>query len=185
VRGFCLLLLLAAAFAAAAADERLVQCLACHGVNGQSATPLVPSLGAQQPAYVLIQLYMFRENLRHSDAMNEMAKNLTDDDLRTLSEAVGRLPTPMPPAEPADAARMQRGEALAQSDHCLSCHNPDLSGHDNIPRLANQREDYLAAALAAYKSNQRAGYDGTMAEVTATISPAQIDDLAYYISHFH
>jgi cytochrome c553 len=176
-------MLLAAALPAAAADERLAQCLACHGDNGQSATPLLPSLGGQQPAYVLIQLYMFRESLRHSDPMNEMAKNLSDDDLRALSDAVGRLPGPQPPAEPADPARMQRGHALAEAEHCLSCHNPDLSGHDNIPRLADQREDYLASTLRAYKSNARAGYDGTMAEALATVSEAQIDDLAHFISH--
>jgi len=175
-----LAVLLAAAVPAAAADV-LARCLVCHGETGQ---PLVPSLGGQQPDYALIQLYMFREGLRRSDPMNEMAKSLSDDDLRILADAVGRLPKPLPPAEPADPARFERGRAVAESAHCLSCHNPDLSGHDNIPRIADQREDYLASTLHAYKSNVRAGYDGTMAEALAPLSEEQIDDVAHFVAHF-
>jgi cytochrome c553 len=175
---FTLVAVLLMSSAALAADDRLTPCLVCH----QSGDATIPSLGAQQPAYALIQLYMFREGMRKFDAMNQMAKTLTDDDLRTLSDAIAKLPPPAPP-QPGDPARMERGLALAQKEHCLSCHNPDLSGHDNIPRLADQREDYLKAALKAYKSNQRPGYDGTMAEVLAPISEGQIDDLAYFIAH--
>jgi cytochrome c553 len=67
---------------------------------------------------------------------------------------------------------------------CNSCHNLDLSGHDNIPRIADQREDYLVKTLREYKNNTRHGYDGTMAEVLAPITDAQIVDLAYYIARF-
>ena len=44
--------------------ERAAPCLACHGEKGQSETENIPSLGAQQAPYVLIQLFMFREKLR-------------------------------------------------------------------------------------------------------------------------
>ena len=52
------------------------------------------------------------------------------------------------------------------------------------PRLANQREDYLAKTLAEYKDNSRHGYDGTMADVMGSVGKDQIADLAYYISHY-
>ncbi len=164
-------------------QERTAPCLACHGENGTSQNENIPSLGAQQPSYVLNQLFMFREKLRLFDTMNEMAKSLTDDDLRTFSDFIGKLPKPQPPAEPGDPARMQRAQAIIQQDHCNSCHNPDFSGRDNIPRLANQREDYLAKALREYKNNSRAGYDGTMSEVMDVVSEDQIADIAYYLAH--
>jgi cytochrome c553 len=47
-------------------EERLLPCLACHGENGQSRTPEVPSLGGQPELYLTIQLVMFRERLRQS-----------------------------------------------------------------------------------------------------------------------
>ena len=180
--GFAVLACTGTAFAAGP-PEKAVPCLACHGESGQSQTDGIPSLGAQQPAYTLIQLYMFREKMRTSDVMNEMAKGLTDDDLHTLSDFIGTLPKPQPPAESADPARLARARELIERDHCNSCHNPDFSGRDNIPRLADQREDYLLKTLREYKNNTRAGYDGTMAEVLQPVSDAQIVDIAYYLAH--
>jgi cytochrome c553 len=179
-----LLCLLAAAAAAAAPGEKLAPCLACHGESGQSQIDLTPSLGAQRKDYVLIQLYMFREKLRLADPMNEMAAGLSDDDLRQLSEAISQVPAPQPPAEPGDPARMVRGRALAELHHCVSCHNPDFSGRDNIARLADQREDYLAKTMREFKGNLRAGYDGSMASVMQPIDQMAIDDLAYYLAHY-
>ncbi len=170
--------------ASAAAPPKAEQCPACHGENGQSETQNIPSLGAQQPAYALIQLYMFREKLRTSDIMNGIAKDLTDDDLHSLSDFIGTLPQPKPPADLGDPVRMSAAKALVDKEHCNSCHSADLSGRDNIPRIANQREDYLLQTLRDYKSNKRAGYDATMAEVLQPIADQQIVELAYYLSRY-
>ena len=155
--------------------------MACHGEKGQSETENIPSLGGQQAPYALIQLFMFREKLRTFEPMNEMAKAFTDDDLRAFSDFIATLPKPPPPADAGDPARMQRAQALVQQNHCNSCHNADFSGSDNVPRLADQREDYLAKTMREYKDNSRHGYDGTMAEVLQPVTPEQIADLAYYL----
>jgi cytochrome c553 len=162
--------------------ERAAPCLACHGERGQSETENTPSLGGQQAPYALIQLFMFREKLRGFEPMNEMAKSLTDDDLRTFSDFIAKMPKPAPPADAGDPARMQRGQALAHQYLCNNCHKPDFSGNDNVPRIGNQREDYLAKTLAEYKDNSRHGYDGTMADVMGSVTQEQIADLAYYIA---
>ena len=78
--------LIAASARAETIAERAAPCLACHGEQGQSQTENIPSLGGQQAAYALIQLFMFREKLRIYEPMNEMAKAFTDDDLRTFLE---------------------------------------------------------------------------------------------------
>src|SRR6202790_5754622 len=106
--------------------ERAAPCLACHGEKGQSETENIPSLGGQQAPYALIQLFMFREKLRAFEPMNEMAKALTDDDLRAFSDFIGKLPKPDAPADGGDPARLQRAQALVQQHHCASCHNPDF-----------------------------------------------------------
>jgi cytochrome c553 len=165
-------------------SERVAPCLACHGEKGQSETPEIPSLGGQTAPYALIQLYLFREKQRTVEIMNEMTKGFTDDDLRAFSDFISKLLPPPPPADAGDAARLQSGRALITQHRCNSCHNLDLSGRESIPRIADQREDYLVKTLREYKSNMRRGYDGTMAEVLAPITDAQIVDLAYYIAHF-
>ena len=58
---------------------------------------------------------------------------------------------------------------------------PIFPARDNVPRIANQREDYLAKTLREYKDNSRHGYDATMAEVLQPVTPEQIADLAYYL----
>jgi cytochrome c553 len=163
-------------------EERAAVCFACHGEHGQSETENTPSLGGQQAPYALIQLFMFREKLRAFEPMNEMAKPLKDDDLRDFSEYIARLPKPRPPEDAPEPTRMQRAQALVAQHHCSSCHRPDFSGGENVPRIASQREDYLARTLAEYKNNTRHGYDATMAEVMQPVTDQQIADLAYYIA---
>ena len=173
--------------------ERAQPCLACHGESGQSETPDIPSLGGQPAPYLLIQLYLFREGQRASpfkkddqmiQVMSEMTKGFSDDDLRNFSDFLAKLPPPKPPADAGEPARMANGRALITQNRCNSCHNLDLAGRENIPHIANQREDYLARTLREYKTNVRHGYDGVMAEVLAPVTEAQIADLAYTIARF-
>jgi cytochrome c553 len=173
--------------------ERMQPCLACHGESGQSETPTVPSLGGQPAPYLLIQLYLFRENQRASaflkdnqmiQVMSEMTKGFTDDDLRAFSDALAKLPPPKPPGDQGDPERMQRARALITQFRCNSCHGLDLAGKENVAHIANQREDFLAKTLHEYKANIRRGYDGVMAEALAPVNDAQIADLAYYIARF-
>jgi cytochrome c553 len=175
--------LIAASASAETLEERFVTCQGCHGEKGQSEIENTPSLGGQQAPYALIQLFMFREKLRTFEPMNDVAKALSDDDLRNFSDYIAKLPKPAPPADAGEPARMQRGEALAKQYLCNNCHKPDFSGNDNVPRLANQREDYLAKTLSEYKDNSRHGYDGSMADVMGAVPQEQIADLAYYIAH--
>ena len=168
--------------AAQTVQERLPTCLACHGEKGQSTLPDVPSLGGQQAFYVTVQLLMFRERMRVADPMNDMAKGLTDDDLRSFADIFAKIPPPQPDAGAVDDARMQRAQALVVQNRCNFCHTPSFAGQDNVPRIADQREDYLVKALRGYKDNSRHGYDASMADVMAPITDEQILDLAYYIA---
>jgi cytochrome c553 len=162
--------------------ERLPTCLACHGENGQSQNAGVPSLGAQQTYYVTVQLLMFRDRLRVVNPMNDMANGLTDDDLGKFADTIFKLPAPQPATGPVDDARMERARALVEQNRCNFCHTSTFVGQQNVPRIADQREDYLVKALRGYKDNSRRGYDSSMADVIAPITDEQILDLAYYMA---
>src|SRR5262249_33990772 len=146
------------------------------------ANPEVPSLGAQQKDYVLVQLYMFREKLRKADVMNEMAKGLSDADLQTLAETIAKLPAPAPVADAGDAARIARAKDIVGKTRCNFGHTPTFVGQDQVPRIAAQREDYLVKTLREYKSNTRHGYDAVMAEVLEPVSDQDIVDVAYFLA---
>ena len=164
--------------------ERIAPCLACHGEKGTSEIPEVPSLGGQPAPFLLIQLYQFRERQRLAEPMNELTKDFTDDDLRTFSDELAKLPPPTPPAEGAEPARLEKGRAAAQRHRCGFCHNPNMSGHDQIGRIGAQREDYLLKALREYKTAERRGYDPAMVEVAQGIPDEELADIAHYLAHF-
>jgi cytochrome c553 len=183
--GLVIAALLAGASPALAADlsEKMAPCLACHGEEGQSQNENVPSLGAQQASYTVIQLYMFREKTRVAEPMNEMAKELTNGDLQSMADALAALPAPKPPADPGDPARLERARAMIEQNHCNACHRPDFSGRESVPRLADQREDYLLKTLREYKSGARRAYEPIMVEVLQPISDADLVELSDYLAH--
>jgi cytochrome c553 len=159
--------------------ERLPACLACHGEQGTSNNPEVPSLGGQPVPYMEIQLYLFREKMRPIEVMIDAMKGVANEDLVGLAKLIARLPAPKP-APPGEPNRMRRGQSLIHQHRCNFCHTTNLSGQNNVPRIADQREDYLVKALREYKSNARPGYDASMADVVAPLTDQDILDLAYF-----
>jgi cytochrome c553 len=163
-------------------DEKLATCLACHGEKGISETSEVPSLAGMPADFTLIQLFLFRQGTRKVEIMNDLAKDMSDDDLRKFSDYFAKLTPPTASGDAADPAIAVRAQAAIAKNHCGSCHNPDFSGRDQMPRLAAQREDYLLKALRDYKTAQRPGYDATMDEVIRPVTEADIVDLSHYLA---
>ena len=115
--------------------------------------------------------------------MIEQAKGLKDADLRSLSALIEKLPPPARPVEPVDEARYKRGRALVEKRHCTSCHGADFSGGNNVPRVANQREDYTLKALRDYRSGARVGYgNAVMPETVSGLGDAELSDLAHFLA---
>lgn len=161
-------------------------CAACHGANGRSEMPGTPVLAGQHSFYSITQLFLFREGRRSNEAMTAVAKTMKDDDLRGFSDFIATLPpVPAPaPATPPDAARMAKGQALAQEHKCVFCHGADFSGGQQVPRIGQQREDYLQLTLHEFRSGKRPGYTQAMGEAVSRIPPEDLDTLAYYIARF-
>ncbi len=173
--------LIASSASAETIEERIAPCLACHGENGQSETENTPSLGGQQAPYALIQLFMFREKLRAFEPMNEMAKPLTDDDLRTFSDFIAKIaearsprPTPAIPRGCSAARRWCSSTAATPATTRICPARRTSRASPTSARTISPRP------LREYKDNSRHGYDGSMADVMGPVTPEQIADLAYY-----
>jgi cytochrome c553 len=134
-------------------DERLTVCFACHGTDGQSRIPETPSLGGQASFFVVAQLFLFREGRRDNPAMIAAAKGLTNSDPTVFAERLTKLSPPPPPEGPPDPAPFRAGPDPDLRHPCEVCHNPDFSGRDQMPRLANQRD---LIDLAHFLSHQQA-----------------------------
>ena len=164
-------------------EQRFATCLACHGASGQSQTPLTPSLGGQPAFFAMTQLFLLRDGRRGEPVMIEQAKGMSNDDLRAFADAISKLPPPPPPTDQADPLRFERGRALAAQHRCGICHNPDFSGREQMPRLANQREDYLLKSMREFASGKRLGYGAAMTQELSGLSDADLTALAHFFAH--
>jgi len=192
---FCFVLLGAAAIVALArapafaadvpADmrEKLETCAACHGPNGVSPNPEVPSLAAQPELFTQWQLVYMRDGTRKVEAMEAVVKDMTDDDVRFYGSYFAALPPPVPQhAQPNDA---ESGEVLnlMRPRRCANCHDDTMAGKGEMPRLAGQRADYLVKALRDFRANTRRGRgNAVMVELIATLTDNDVTLLAEYLS---
>ena len=189
VRRAVFLLLVAAAGSAAAQSrgdaargaEKAAACAGCHGPEGRTPLSGTPALAGQQPEFLETQLVLLREGLRDVPAMAGTLKAFNDRDLIDIAAYYGSA-KPFAGTGPRDAQRFSAGAALSKALGCGGCHKPDYAGQRNIPRIVNQREDYLAITLKAYRDNKRTGTDTNMNAVLYGTSDAEIDALAHYLA---
>ena len=156
-------------------------CAACHGADGNSPTPEVPSLAGQSWRYLYIQLRDFQEGRRSNPLMSPMAKPLSREDMMAIANFYAAQPLkPQPFA--VDEAKARLGKAKADETLCAMCHLGAFKGQNEIPRVAGQNYQYIVAQLKAFKERTRTNDAGNMTSVARTLSDADIENLGHYIT---
>jgi cytochrome c553 len=170
-------------------------CVACHGADGNSPSPLNPSLAGMPAEYITLQLTHFKTGIRANAVMQGMASPLSADDMKLLGLYFAAQKPKGLAAK--DAALVKAGQKLYRGGDsatgvpaCAACHSPDGAGiPKNYPRLAGQYPEYTYAQLKAFKSGERgADKDGkdtngrVMAAVAAKLTDAQMKAAAEYTS---
>ncbi len=163
-------------------EAKAKTCAACHGEAGRAPLPMTPWLNGQLEEVTVLQLVLIREGLREVPQMAGMLDKLTDPDFFDIGAYYARQAPPKASGS-GDAKQRERGGALAKSMGCNSCHMGDYSGQKQVPRIANQREDYIAATLKAYRDNKRTGPDTSMNAAMYKVSDADIEALAHFLAH--
>jgi cytochrome c553 len=175
--------LLTALFSCAVfSQDRTQLCAACHGADGNSTNPQVPSIAGQPKLFLENQLILFREELRRSEQMLPVVKGLKDAEIVKLAEHFSKLPAKAMETGAPDKQLLARGDVASKKLRCGICHLADYSGQNQIPRLAGQREAYLEAEMLAYRDGKRTGGDTIMAAALYGVSDADIKALAHYLS---
>ena len=88
----------------------------------------------------------------------------------------------------ANAANVEKGQALVEKANCASCHGAGLNAPilPAYPKLAGQYPDYLYYALKAYKvgnSNAKFGRNNAvMGSQIQAFSDADLHDIAAYVA---
>jgi cytochrome c553 len=167
--------------------EAIVQgrCFVCHGIGGESASPLFPRLAGQHAAYVARQLADYQSGRRSSSTMQAMVAGLDSAELLALGAYFASQPTARQAVE--DAALAERGRAVYQragaasgAAACTSCHGADAHGSDTLPRLAGQHARYIENQLRQFSRGARS--HPVMQAVAGTLTDAELQAVAVYLS---
>jgi len=164
-----------------AGRRKAVSCVACHGPDGNSTNPTVPSIAGQVGIYLHWQLLLYRDKRRADPQMAPIAAALSETDMADLA-AFFAAQRPAPPrATPPDAPRVETGRRLAESYHCNECHGRDFAGREYAPRLRGLSREYLVAQMRGFKARTRGDLDGAMTQAAQPVADADIEPLADYI----
>ena len=155
--------------------------MACLGPAGKSTDPMYPVLAGQTSRYLYLQMRDFQEGRRGDPQMGPMAKDLTRDEMREISDYFAKQ---KPPAQTfkVDPAKAKLGRAKADETLCTMCHLGGFAGQNEIPRVAGQHYAYIVKQLSDFKTRQRTNDAGNMTSVANTLSPQDIDNLAHYLT---
>lgn len=154
--------------------EFAAACTECHGEQGFSTTPGVPSLAGQQPIYLIVSTQEYAGGERGHAEKEAMLAELDQVDIEKMAMYfAAQVP---PQREPPPFGDPAAGEAL--SAVCGRCHGARGVSHDGlVPTLAGQEPNYLVAAITAYRDHEREHED-----MITDKTDAEIEDIAAYYS---
>lgn len=164
--------------------QQLPLCIACHGPQGNSQNPQIPSLAGQPKVFLENQLVLIREGLRDIPQMKGLLDGVKDADLTILASYFSAQAPVRAAAGPVNSETYQRGKDTARKMLCGTCHLPDYAGREQIPRLAGQQEDFLLYAMKQFRDHAGPGRDTIMSASLYGLKDSDLADLAHFLTHF-
>jgi cytochrome c553 len=159
-----------------AGKAKAAQCAKCHGADGNSKTPGVPSLAGQQPLYFVNAIQEYLRSERASSPMHATLGVLSKADRENLAlYFASQTPAGRQAAAFGDPVA---GEPLTAV--CGGCHGPKGVSNDSAtPSLAAQEPRYLVQAIKAYRESRK---HGIMQRQIQPLSDRDIENIAAFYS---
>jgi len=127
-------------------------CVKCHGEEGNSRTPGVPSLAGQQPHYLVTAVQEYHRGERRTAPMEKILRDVSRRELESLALYFASRAPAQRPAPP--RGNPKAGEP--QTAMCGGCHGPNGVSRDAAtPSLAGQDPQYLVKSIKAYRTSRQ------------------------------
>ena len=135
-------------------NEKIELCVSCHGENGISEDPLVPSIAGQHFFYLYTQLRDYKARRREHEIMTEITAELSKQEMKTLAQYFSekKWPKIIQSVSDSDAFAAQRATTAGP---CVQCHLGGYEGGSRVPRLSGQKASYLSITMLAFKHKKR------------------------------
>jgi cytochrome c553 len=173
---------------AQAGKAKTKSCAICHGQDGNSTTPQWPKIAGQHANYLEEQLIGFRSGVRIGKVMNEMAGELSDQDIKDLAAYFSQQ-TPVlgetdPKLLPHGRKVYRGGIAEAELPACMACHGPNGQGNpgSGYPLLSGQHAEYIYIALQGYADGLVEGKNSyMMTDIARRMTDRDMRAVATYV----
>jgi cytochrome c553 len=160
---------------AVAGEAKAGDCVGCHGAQGVSSEPAVPTLAGQKAVYLVESFKAYKTGARDNPIMGVIAEMASDEDAANLAAYYSSLNCES--ALTADKQAASPGRAAAAA--CVACHGADgVSADPSWPNLVGLSKEYYVTALSAYKDGARK--NAIMAGIVNELSDADIENVATY-----
>lgn len=167
-------------------------CVACHGVDGNSTTPLWPKIAGQSQQYFIKQMRDFQKGesgKRYDPSMSGMVAGLSEEDFVALADyyasqeiMLGAVPEQWVSLGEQLYRGGDRGRGVPA---CSGCHAPSGQGNApaGFPRLSGQHPEYIIEQLKKFQNGQRSNDpNGMMQDIAKRMTPEQMEAVAHYVS---
>ena len=163
------------------------RCFLCHGLEGESASPVFPRLAGQHADYIAKQLADFKSGKRNSDTMKPQAEELTPAEMKSLgaffqSKVVGPRPARDPELLAVGKYIFSRGNQFTGLPACSTCHGVKGLGTPQLPRLAGQHPRYIEDQLKQFNKRERTNDNAVMHTIASKLSELETHAVAEYFS---
>lgn len=181
-------------------------CVACHGNDGQSVGPAIPSLASMSPNYLMGAMLAYKyddadelesvidgdedfEDVeafpRYSTIMGRIAKGYTEEEIKLIGEYFSKQTIYLPEQE-TNADHVAAGKKLHEK-YCEKCHEDEGKyADDDTGVLAGQWKPYFLYSMSDFVNGNRAmpkKMKKKLDEVTEAVGHDGIEQLAdYYAS---
>lgn len=156
-------------------------CQACHGENGVSTSPDLPSLAGQNEPYLFETLKTLKSEHSASVVMQGITRDIPEEDLRLLANYFAALPYVRNP-QPADPARAKRGQEVYER-LCQLCHldSGRSTTYGEFPLLAGQTLNYMIKEVDLIINGKRDA-DIMKRGMLGLVSREQIEDAIHFFA---
>ncbi len=138
-----------------ASAEMLVNaCTGCHGENGISSGPSIPTIAGMSSVYLVRTLQGFKRDKIPSTVMGRIAKGYTTEEFEKMGDYFYQRIF-IPAKQEADVVKAKKGEALHRK-HCERCHSESGTvSEDEAGLLKGQWKSYLSNQLMDFQNKDR------------------------------
>nr|VFK19743.1 MAG: sulfide dehydrogenase (flavocytochrome c), cytochrome c subunit [Candidatus Kentron sp. LFY] len=132
------------------ADTLSQPCAGCHGLNGSSMGPALPTIAGMSEDYFEESMEKFKNGERSSTIMNRIAKGYSEDEIAAMATWFSEKPF-IRARQTSNAEEAAKGKKLHEK-YCEKCHEEGGNLDDGTSILAGQWIPYLRYSLQDYLS---------------------------------